>query len=821
MKKGGFILFLGALFALFLAAGLVTTALAAPAAPIDITLTQPDGSTFIARQWGDEWSNGFETLEGYTIIQESTNWWVYAQTSPEEILIPVLQGAESLRVGMPIPQNLPLHVRPAISDDSHPLSRQSFIQTPNTGTQPVLVLLASFSNRSGTYTATDFAGSMFGPSNSVKDYYLDASFNQLTLAAATESYGTANDGIVGWLNLGYAHPNTGSATDSRNQNITKNALIAADAYINYATYDTNGDGYISNNELHIVVIVAGFERSYNTSTPNVWGHRWNLNNVTPPTLDGKVLGDYFHNGGYAQFGEIHGDHQATIGIMVHELGHDLTWPDLYDTDGTSEGVGKWSIMGAGSWNYTGTNYQGSTPSFPDAWLKWYQGWITPTVVNGTLTGASIPQAETNAVAFLLRPNPGGVDWNFYQSSGTGEYFLVENRQLTGYDAGLPGCGLNIWHIDESVVNTNSANANETRPLVKMMEADGLDDLVTKADRGDAGDPFPGSTTNRTFNYSSAPNSRLYSGADSLVAVTSISNCGATMTANLTYSGVTLNHYNFLPLVIKPVSTPGAFNKISPSNGATGQGASPTLTWGMSSGATRYDYCYDITNDNACSGWTSNGTSTSKALSGLSIGTTYYWHVRATNTAGTTYSNGSSTTFWSFTSNTVSDPILNGDFEAGTVDWVEYSSNSWVLINGSPPVTPHSGSWVAWMGDDTNEISRISQNVMIPVGRSVLHFWYWISSSHACGSDYFNIYINSTQLVHWNMCTSTNMVGWAEGTLNLVAYEGTTVNIKFEATTSATTYSALYLDDISMEVTTRTGESFFVEEVDSNAIRLRR
>jgi M6 family metalloprotease-like protein len=70
--------------------------------------------------------------------------------------------------------------------------------------------------------------------------------------------------------------------------------------------------------------------------------------VTPPTLDGKVLGDSGHNGGYAQFGEIHLDHQATIGIMVHELGHDITWPDLYDTDGSSDGVGVWSIMGSGS-----------------------------------------------------------------------------------------------------------------------------------------------------------------------------------------------------------------------------------------------------------------------------------------------------------------------------------------------------------------------------------------------------------------------------------------------------------------------------------------
>ena len=34
---------------------------AAPAAPTEFELTQPDGSTFTARQWGDEWQNGYET----------------------------------------------------------------------------------------------------------------------------------------------------------------------------------------------------------------------------------------------------------------------------------------------------------------------------------------------------------------------------------------------------------------------------------------------------------------------------------------------------------------------------------------------------------------------------------------------------------------------------------------------------------------------------------------------------------------------------------------------------------------------------------------
>jgi len=93
--------------------------------------------------------------------------------------------------------------------------------------------------------------------------------------------------------------------------------------------------------------------------------------------------------------------------------------------------------------------------------------------------------------------------------------------------------------------------------------------------------------------------------------------------------------------------PGAFNKSSPANGATKQSVNPTLTWGSSSKATSYQYCYDTTNDNACAAWISNGTSTNVSLSGLSPNTTYYWQVRAVNSNGTAYANGSNTAFWSF------------------------------------------------------------------------------------------------------------------------------------------------------------------------------
>jgi len=105
---------------------------------------------------------------------------------------------------------------------------------------------------------------------------------------------------------------------------------------------------------------------------------------------------------------------------------------------------------------------------------------------------------------------------------------------------------------------------------------------------------------------------------------------------------------YLPLVLRaPASSPpGDFNKSAPANGATGQLANPTLSWGASSNATSYEYCIDTSNDNACTTWTSTAASTSVGLSGLTPATSYYWQVRANNTLGTTNANGG--TWWAFT-----------------------------------------------------------------------------------------------------------------------------------------------------------------------------
>jgi M6 family metalloprotease-like protein len=619
---------------------------ASPAAPLDIPLTQPDGTTtFVAFQWGDEWNHGYETAEGYTILQDVDGWWVYAVAQPDGLLGLALVNETPRKVGIDSPEGLTPHLRPVelkINPNAASVLFADGITSPeyqNIGTQPVLVILGQYTNHAGTIAAANFATEWFGATNSIKDFFLDNSFNQLTLTPAIETSGTADDGVVGWVTLGATHPaSDGSLTDPEVQQIARDAILQANPSINFASYDVNPtDGYISQWELHVFVIVAGHEGSYDGTTPAVWAHNWSLEGYAgAPTVDGVVVGDGGHSGGYSEVGELHAEHQATMGTMAHELGHDMSNPDLYDIDGTSEGVGQWSVQGSGNWNYV-SGWQGTSPAFFDPWIKSYQGWIVPTNVDGTLTNQAIAQAETTALAYRLRPNPGGIDWEFYAYSGTGEYFLVENRQNNsgaGYDDGLPGCGLLIWHIDESVTYTNSANANEDHALVWVEQADGLNELANTGDRGDTGDPWPGSTAKYDFSSITTPNSNLYSGSASNVSVhIDSTSCASSMQADLTYAP----------------PAPSAFNKNTPANTAMGQSTSLTLDWGNSTGATSYDYCLETPVNGSCTTWTTGLTSSQASVSGLLTSTSYEWQARAVNGGGMTQADGG--TLWTFSTGT--------------------------------------------------------------------------------------------------------------------------------------------------------------------------
>ncbi|PKN16237.1 MAG: hypothetical protein CVU66_01695 [Deltaproteobacteria bacterium HGW-Deltaproteobacteria-23] len=119
-----------------------------------------------------------------------------------------------------------------------------------------------------------------------------------------------------------------------------------------------------------------------------------------------------------------------------------------------------------------------------------------------------------------------------------EYFLLENRQKSGFDAALPGAGLLLWHIDETKADNNSewypgcATCN-SHYKVAMVQADGLYHLEKNTNGGDGGDPFPGSTGKLSLGGSTAPSGNLYNGSSSGFSISEISPSGATMTATVT------------------------------------------------------------------------------------------------------------------------------------------------------------------------------------------------------------------------------------------------------------------------------------------------
>ncbi len=151
-----------------------------------------------------------------------------------------------------------------------------------------------------------------------------------------------------------------------------------------------------------------------------------------------------------------------------------------------------------------------------------------------------------------------------------------------------------------------------------------------------------------------------------------------------------------------------------------------------------------------------------------------------------------------------NPVQNGGFESGDVTWLEYSLLGYDLIlNASEglPVTPHTGSWAAWLGGDNDEFASISQSVTIPVGRSILHYWFASGSTDICDYDYFKIFVGGTLRFSETLCDTTETNAWVHRTLDLTAYAGTAQTIEFYIETDYLDFSNVFLDDISFETST--------------------
>jgi M6 family metalloprotease-like protein len=281
------------------------------------------------------------------------------------------------------------------------------------------------------------------------------------------------------------------------------AVVKADALVNFGQYDNDGpdgvpnsgddDGYVD-----LVIFIQPMKDGACASATNnhVWAHRSSLGGVATadPRTGGGVIrvGDYTIQSGVGGAGACDSTQMMPIGTASHETGHGLGLPDFYDTNASdsddSEGIGGWGLMGSG--NY----YSPLSPSSFEALSRNLLGWVTVRRLQTSGTYSFGPSALGDTV-FLIRPTG---------SNPRGEYFLIENRQGVLTDSARirsAGPGLLVWHVDSLQYYTrfgyNDINSGVTHGLV-LVEAHGapynlLSSTSGVQNRGDGGDPFPGTS----------------------------------------------------------------------------------------------------------------------------------------------------------------------------------------------------------------------------------------------------------------------------------------------------------------------------------------
>ena len=389
-------------------------------------------------------------------------------------------------------------------------------ESPMKGKWNTLVLLVDFPDKHGYVRPAFFDSLVFGNRfGSFRDYYRSLSFNALDIVTVNPP------GAIGWVTVPhpysyYVNQDHGWSTNYPHnvQGLVEDILHAADPSIDFSKYDNDHDSYVDG----LFLVHAGSGAEYTGNNDDMWASV--VGPQTPQVLDGVTVSRCALVPEYYTSAE-----DMTVGVFAHEFGHTgFNLPDMYDVDQTSEGLGQWSLMGSGSWNGP---TPGGVPALPDAWCRVQMGYAQPIIVADDITAAPIPSASQDSVVYKLqrRVNPGS------------EYFLVENRQQTDYDAFLPGNGLLIYHIDDTVSTIdwnewcpgNEANGHY---LSALEQADEAWELENKVNRGNAGDPFPGSTGAHSFSAWTAPNSNDYAGGATGIAITNIGNSAPVMTADL-------------------------------------------------------------------------------------------------------------------------------------------------------------------------------------------------------------------------------------------------------------------------------------------------
>jgi len=376
---------------------------------------------------------------------------------------------------------------------------------PTSGTVKVLALLISFNDYPGVTTPEYFASRLFGdgvgnpPFDSLRNFYRRSSYNQLTVEG----------NVLGWYQAPYARSTVAPLDSEYNSQALEKLIKEALNYYeaqghDFSQYDNDGDGAVD----YFCVFWTGPHGEWATFW---WGYYTGFSDSSY-RLDGKRLTNYSWQW------ELYNYPSGTFGpsTIIHETGHALGVPDYYDYDdaiGPRGGVGNLDIMDS-----TGDH---------NCFSKFMLDWITPTVVSAGSQTVSLRASGLYPDALIFMP--GAVPGRIFN-----EFFMVQNRYRSGNDTNLftGSDGLILWHVDSRLDSWSYDflydNSYAVHKLLRLMEADGLEEIETYNASANAGDYYK---AGMTFGQFTAPSSARYDGLATAMGLTNIT--GTTTPMSLT------------------------------------------------------------------------------------------------------------------------------------------------------------------------------------------------------------------------------------------------------------------------------------------------
>ncbi|MDH6580378.1 putative Ig domain-containing protein [Kitasatospora sp. MAP5-34] len=187
-----------------------------------------------------------------------------------------------------------------------------------------------------------------------------------------------------------------------------------------------------------------------------------------------------------------------------------------------------------------------------------------------------------------------------------------------------------------------------------------------------------------------------------------------------------------------------------------------------------------------------GTPTAAATSSVTV--------TAKDSTGAT---GSSTFSWTVTATSGCTPaqlIGNGGFETGSA--APWTATSGVINSDTTSEPAHSGSYDAWLdGYGSAHTDTLSQAVTIPAGCKA-SFTYWLhidtAKTGTTASDKLTVTANGTTLKTFSNVNANS--GYALQTVDLSAYAGQTVTLKFTGVeNSSSAQTSFVIDDAAVNV----------------------